>query len=464
MIELPVIALQKWGPPMTTLHANITTNTATTASMHLKTLLLAGLLACFGLAGSALATTPVGEVSLVIGAARVIGETGNSAAVQRGLPVYPGDRIETEDGGHVHLRFVDGAFVSVRPGSRLLVENYRYDPQQPQNSAIRFRLDQGVVRSITGKGGEAAREQFRLNTPIAAIGVKGTDFVVQALGDDVRVAVHSGAIVLAPLGEGCASDAFGPCQTDAARILSADMGRVMLEFNRQQGTPRVVSINGQTTPDRAAPPADEPRTSSLRHNDASAETLAARTVDAGRDMLPVQPPPPPLPPATLVWGHWQAGGAFPGDATTDYAGGRQNGERHMISGNQYYMLFRPADQSGGTLPRNLGQADFVLRDAQVHFVPNEGAAASLGGSRNGWLKVDFGTRRFDTGMTLTHPTTAATQLTAAGTIDRTGQFQYNNKTDTRLSGGLTLDGQEAGYTFVRDIATGKFVGITRWVR
>jgi hypothetical protein len=409
----------------------------------------------FCLSGAALAATPVGEVSLVIGAARVVGETGNSAAVQRGLPVFPGDRIETEDGGHVHLRFVDGAFVSVRPGSRLRIETYRYDPANPQDSAIRFQLEQGVARSITGKGGEAARERFRLNTPIAAIGVKGTDFVVQANGDNVRVAVHSGAIVMAPIGEGCASDAFGPCQTDAARILSADMGRVMLEFNRQQGTPRVVPVNGQQmASDKAAPAAEEPRSSSMRRNDANAETLAVKAVDAGRDIT-VQP----LPPSVLVWGHWQH---LPGDTTVTYAEGRQDGDRKMATGNEYYMLFRPASQSTGTLPRDLGRVDFALRDSQVHFVPN-GGSGSLGSTRNGWLTVDFGARKFETGLTMSHQAAGTTQLAAAGSIDRTGTFLYNNKTGTRLSGALTMDGQEAGYTFVRDVANGKFVGITRWV-
>lgn len=419
--------------------------------------LLAGVLCT-----AALAATPVGEISLVIGTARLVDAAGTTAAVARGQSVQVGDRIETEEGGHVHLRFVDGAFVSVRPGSRLVIEAYRYDATQPQDSAIRFRLEQGVARSITGKGGEAARERFRLNTPIAAIGVKGTDFVVQATMDDVRVAVHTGAIVMAPIGAGCASEAFGPCQTDAARTLSADMGRVMLEFNRQQGTPRVVPVNGQISPDRIAPPtAEEPRASSLRRNEASSETLAARAVE-GRD-LPVQPPPTPLPPANLVWGHWPWSAVLPGDTlSVPYAEGRQNGERQTVAANDYYLLFRNTAESAGTLPTNLGRVDFSLRDAQVHFLQN-GGNASLGSSRNGWLKVDFGARQFQTGMTLSHQLAGNTQLAAAGSIDRRGKFAYN-AADTRLAGALTIDGKEAGYTFVRDVANGSFVGITRWVR
>lgn len=420
----------------------------------------------FFLSGAALAATPVGEVSLVIGAARVTGATGNSAAVQRGLPVFPGDRIETEEGGHVHLRFVDGAFVSVRPGSRLRIETYRYDPANPQDSAIRFQLEQGVARSITGKGGEAARDHFRLNTPIAAIGVKGTDFVVQATNEDVRVAVHSGAIVMAPLGDGCSSDAFGPCRTEAARTLSADMGRVMLEFNRRQGVPSVVSLSGQLPAERTAPPAAaEPHSSGFRHGDANMETLAVKTINTGREVTPLPPPvdTPPLPPSKLVWGHWPWSAGLPGDSlSVAYAEARQNGEREMVAGNDYYQLFRPVADSAGVLPTNLGRVDFALRDAQVHFLGN-GGTASLGAGRNGWLNVDFGARKFETGMTLSHELGGSTQLAASGAIDRRGKFT-SNTADTKLAGALTLDGQEAGYTFTREVANGKFVGITRWVR
>jgi len=86
------------------------------------------------------AATPVGEVSLAIGTSRIIGERGNES-VTRGMAVMAGDRIETDRGGHVHVRFVDGAYVSVRPGSRLTIESYVYDPAKPLQNAVRFRLE-----------------------------------------------------------------------------------------------------------------------------------------------------------------------------------------------------------------------------------------------------------------------------------------------------------------------------------
>ena len=92
----------------------------------------------------------VGEVTLLIGQAQVIGTDDVVRPVERGLAVRTGDRIETQAGGHVHIRFVDGARVSVRPASRLQIESYSYSAQEPQRSAIKFRLDEGVIRSITG--------------------------------------------------------------------------------------------------------------------------------------------------------------------------------------------------------------------------------------------------------------------------------------------------------------------------
>src|SRR3972149_2578233 len=151
---------------------------------------IAVLLALSVTAAAWAAGEPVAEVSLAIGVSRLIGADGNARAVVRGMSGHVGERVETEQGGHVHLRFVDGAFVSVRPGSRLFIETSRYGAGRRERSGIRFRLEQGVARSISGKGAEIARERFRLNTPIAAIGVRGTDFVVQADTNRVLVAIN----------------------------------------------------------------------------------------------------------------------------------------------------------------------------------------------------------------------------------------------------------------------------------
>ncbi len=46
--------------------------------------------------------------------------------------------------------------MSVRPGSRLTIDSYHYDAVRPKETAIRFRLEEGVARALSGKGAEGA--------------------------------------------------------------------------------------------------------------------------------------------------------------------------------------------------------------------------------------------------------------------------------------------------------------------
>ena len=182
----------------------------------------------------------VGKATMVIGQAYLVSDEGEVSAMDRGSVVRVGDRIETGANGHVHLRFTDGGLVSVRPDSRLQIQKYSYTEGQPEAGGIKFKLEQGVVRSITGAWGEAARERFRLNTPLAAIGVKGTDFVVSANANTTLASVYAGAIVIAPLLGDCQAT-LGPCVTGAERLLTQDMKGQMVSLVGQQGTPQLVA-------------------------------------------------------------------------------------------------------------------------------------------------------------------------------------------------------------------------------
>ena len=148
--------------------------------------------------------TLVGQVSLLIGDTRVSGpQRSGTVRLQTGDAIYPGDIVLTRASGHAHLRFIDGALMSVRPSSRLTIEAYHYDPQAPENNRVSFTLEEGVARSISGKAAKDARENFRMNTPVAAIGVRGTDFIVQTGPERTRALVTEGGIVLSGLEASC---------------------------------------------------------------------------------------------------------------------------------------------------------------------------------------------------------------------------------------------------------------------
>lgn len=447
---------------------------------------------------------PVGEVTLTIGRAMVISSTGESEIAQRGSKIQSGDRVETSDGGHVHIRFIDGALVSVRPTSRLVIEDYQYNPAVPAQSTVRFRLDQGVTRAISGEAAHAAKDRFRLNTPLVAIGVRGTDFVVRTQAGQTLAAVNQGSIVMAPFGDGCLASSLGPCASAASRYLSADMGRVFAEFRSQfaqldiKPLPQLqsgmvpVTVAANTRVDE--PPAVLPREGVKQDSVAAAVTStyvqdalrkaigddAAAPVVVPVPVVPVKPPavvvppvvtvpvvpqipvvvvpPVPAPPAQLVWGRWGGSSGLASDFTvarTTAALGRQ-----VTVSNGDYILYRTEPDVGVTTPA--GNFSFNLQQSYAQLVTP--ASALLPATvTNGTLNIDFGGRQFATSLNLNSVPTGAVNLSATGYIRSDGIFV--GRTDQQaVAGAVSADAKTAGYFFEKSTASGMLSGVTLWGR
>ncbi|HQT03206.1 MAG TPA: FecR family protein, partial [Thiotrichales bacterium] len=136
----------------------------------------------------------------------------------QGTQVRVGERLITAEGAQLHLQFIDQAKLVLRANSSLLIEAYRYDPTNPSNHRVKYRLESGMVRSLTGLAGEQNKSSFRLNTPLAAIGIRGTDFVVSTNDEQTRVAVISGAVSVSALNDVCMAAGFGACETSQQRV------------------------------------------------------------------------------------------------------------------------------------------------------------------------------------------------------------------------------------------------------
>ena len=79
-----------------------------------------------------LAAEPVGRVLFAIGDAKL----ANGGAIKKDDTLQVGQTIITGANGHVHIRFVDDAFVSVRPNSSLSIEQYVYDRSEEHTSEL----------------------------------------------------------------------------------------------------------------------------------------------------------------------------------------------------------------------------------------------------------------------------------------------------------------------------------------
>ena len=422
----------------------------------------------------------VGEITTLIGQG-VIRNTSGEQAATRGLRIRAGDRIETGEGGHVHIRFVDGGLVSVRPLSRLIIEEYS-NAGSHRLAAIKFRLEEGVVRSVTGQWGEASRDRFRLNTPIAAIGVKGTDFVVKVERGKTFASVISGAIIMAPL-EGACTSSLGPCQHESAAHLSAEMKGQMLEYLQKNGStgPRLVPSVDLLAHNTAILPRTETRrvegvavTDKVRNSDLQAAGAVAPTVAATVPTTPITPitpitpttptvtPPPEPVGLPLVWLHNALGWNVPAHTISESYSAERVANRKAIVGNFFISLYRDESAQSVFLPQ-LSNVSFNLTSASANFIqpvatsrPIEVAQVS-----NATLNVDFARSTFATQLQLASPSLGTQQLQVSGGIDAKGIFTGSGNNQS-VAGAFSTDGLQAGYFFDKTVSNGTVSGLTLW--
>jgi hypothetical protein len=435
--------------------------TALNAGMRGVAGLMTGLLACAAVAAQPQA---VGHVSLVIGVAQVVRADGVREPLRRGSSIMVGDRLETTANGHVHIRFVDNGAVSVRPESVLEVQSYRYDAQNPAGNEVRLRLDQGISRSISGAATEADKNRFRLNTPIAAIGVRGTDFIVQSDPTGVRATVADGAIVIGPLTDTCTAGALGPCAGDTARVLSAGMGDLMAEVRAGEGRTRLVPAAGSVLA-AVSTRREEGGSNSRSQGEALTYSANDRT---GADLLTIAKERLSVVDlnrqvdlsAQLVWGRW-TDGTSPGDKIAIPEIVASAGRHYTGIGDSDIGLFRANQtQPGGILSDSLNaNAEFKLTRAYATF--ETGTRSEAASVDNGTLQIDFARRTFATGLRLSSATAGTTELRAGGIVRSNGTFAVRDSEQT-VAGVVSSDGKEAGYLFERNAAGGSFKGRTLW--
>jgi hypothetical protein len=108
---------------------------------------------------------------------------GGSRELKQGDFIYQNDEIITSAKSFAVLQFVDGAKVTVRPDSTLIIEQYLYAGND--NDEATLNLVSGGLRVITGAMAKTNPENYKVRTPVALMGVRGTEFSVMLCGDNV---------------------------------------------------------------------------------------------------------------------------------------------------------------------------------------------------------------------------------------------------------------------------------------
>ena len=108
---------------------------------------------------------------------------GGSRLLKQGEFIHVSDEIITSNRSFAVLQFEDGAKVTVRPDSTMIIESYLYNGDSDDEATL--SLVEGGLRVITGAMAKSNPENYKVRTPVALMGVRGTEFSIMLCGDQV---------------------------------------------------------------------------------------------------------------------------------------------------------------------------------------------------------------------------------------------------------------------------------------
>jgi hypothetical protein len=128
------------------------------------------------------APTPPGQTAgrfvSVTGDVGVVGADGVRRGADRGGDIREGDTIVTGPDALAQARMSDGALISVRGDSEFKLERFSYKGREDRSASFVVNILKGGFRTITGLIAQVNRGGYRISTPAATIGVRGTHFEV----------------------------------------------------------------------------------------------------------------------------------------------------------------------------------------------------------------------------------------------------------------------------------------------
>jgi len=118
------------------------------------------------------------------------GEDG-FAEIGKGFNVESMDTVRTRN-GRTAIEFIDETRVDVTEHSKLVIDSFVYDPST-QTGALSLKASFGTMRYASGQIAKNSRQNIKIKTPTAVVGVRGTDFsmTIDELGSSTIVLLPS---------------------------------------------------------------------------------------------------------------------------------------------------------------------------------------------------------------------------------------------------------------------------------
>jgi hypothetical protein len=122
----------------------------------------------------------VGNVTAQTRAAQIT-RKGDKILTEVDTPVEMRDLIQTLK-GRADIRFVDDTKVSVTEYSKLIIDEFVYNPEK-KTGKLSLKAALGTIRYSSGKIAKNSRKNVKIKSPTASVSVRGTDFTMNVQED-----------------------------------------------------------------------------------------------------------------------------------------------------------------------------------------------------------------------------------------------------------------------------------------
>lgn len=129
-------------------------------------------------AATAQAADIVGSIERLKGPASRADASGETA-LAIGTQIMDGDVLKTGNGSRMIVRFDDESTLTMGENAEVLVDDLIYVPagREPESGSQSLKFVQGVFRFVSGKVAKSLPQNVALNTPVATIGIRGTEVI-----------------------------------------------------------------------------------------------------------------------------------------------------------------------------------------------------------------------------------------------------------------------------------------------
>lgn len=130
---------------------------------------------------SADATSSMAKVISSNGDCYAQSEGGKKHSLSRGVDLTQQETVVAGANCNMQLRFSDNGLVAVRPNSKYVVNNYKFQPTDSSANTQSSTVIVGQIRSMTGEIGHTSPKSYKLSAGNTTISTEGTNVQITAI-------------------------------------------------------------------------------------------------------------------------------------------------------------------------------------------------------------------------------------------------------------------------------------------